>query len=146
MARQEISETAKTSAPADVVYAMLRDGSTWPRWSSIDAFELERPAADEPEGVGAVRVFRTGKYTMREQIVELRPERRFSYALLSGLPIRGYRADVDLEPNGDGTTISWRSSFTPRLPGTGRLIRRRLAEVTAAFVADLARAAASEKA
>jgi hypothetical protein len=34
----------------------------------------------------------------REEIVELIPDRRLSYVLLSGYPFRDYRADVDLEP------------------------------------------------
>jgi hypothetical protein len=83
---------------------------------------------------------------MREQIVELVPARRFSYALLSGLPIRDYRADVDLEPRGRGTAIRWHSSFTPKLPGTGWLIRRRLAGITEHFAQGLAEYAAGPSA
>ena len=111
MGSQVIDKIATTSADASVVFALLRDGATWPEWSPIDSFELERAGADEPEGVDAIRVFRTGRYTMREEIVELVPGRRFSYALLSGLPIRDYRVDVDLEPARDGTVIKWHASF-----------------------------------
>jgi hypothetical protein len=56
-------------------------------------------------------------------VVEVVPGRRFSYALLSGLPLRGYRANVDLTPADGGTTIHWRSSFTPKVPGTGWIFR-----------------------
>jgi hypothetical protein len=140
---QVIDKIATTSADASVVFALLRDGATWPEWSPIDSFELERAAADEPEGVGAIRVFRTGRYTMREEIVELVPGRRFSYALLSGLPIRDYRVDVDLEPARDGTVIKWHASFASKLPGMGWLIRRRLAGVTERFVKGLAARAAT---
>ena len=142
MATQAIDKSATTSA-AGVVYALLRDGSTWPEWSPIDSFELERAGEDEPEGVGAIRVFRTGRYTMREEIVELVPERRFSYALLSGLPIRDYRVDVDLEPAGEGTAIRWRTSFESKLPGLGWLIRRRIAGITEQFLAGLTAHAAA---
>jgi hypothetical protein len=38
--------------------------------------------------------------------------------------IRDYRASVDLEPIADGTVIHWRSSFLPKVPGTGWVIRR----------------------
>jgi Polyketide cyclase / dehydrase and lipid transport len=141
MGLQEIEAKTTTTADPGHVYALLRDGSTWPSWSPIDSLELEREAADEPEGVGAIRVLRTGRYTMREEIVELVPERRFSYALLSGLPVRDYRADVDLEPNGKGTAITWHTSFTPRIPGTGWLIRRRLTGIFEQFVQGLARRA-----
>ncbi|MGH2992000.1 MAG: SRPBCC family protein [Solirubrobacterales bacterium] len=138
MGSQTIDRTATTTADVDVVYALLRDSATWPEWTPIDSFELERAAPDEPHGVGAIRVFRTGRYTMREEIIELVPGRRFSYALLSGLPVRDYRADIDLEPTEEGTLISWHTSFVSKLPGMGWLIRRRLAGITERFVQGLA--------
>ena len=135
MSRQTIQHRAVTSAPPAAVYALLRDGASWPVWGPLESFELERPGGDEPEGLGAVRVFRSGRVTGRDTIAELVPERRFSYTHVSSLPIRDYRADVDLEPAADGgTAITWTSSFAPKVPGTGRLLRRGLD----GFVADLA--------
>src|SRR3954467_13935855 len=61
MGRQRIEHRATTTADPATVYALLRDGASWPDWSPIDSFELERPGADEPEGVGAVRLFRGGR-------------------------------------------------------------------------------------
>src|SRR5215210_2273108 len=61
MGRQRIEHHATTSADPATVYALLRDGASWPSWSPIESFELERPGADEPEGVGAVRVLRAGR-------------------------------------------------------------------------------------
>lgn len=125
MGRHEIDVTVTTQADPATVYALLRDGASWPTWSPIGSFELERPAADEPEGLGAVRIFRTplpiGQSESHEQIVELIPDRRFSYALISGLPIRDYRADVDLTPTDDGgTSIRWHSTFRGgAMPGSG---------------------------
>ena len=134
MARQRIEHRATTTADPATVYALLRDGAGWPTWAPIESFELERPGAEEPEGLGAVRVFRSGRVTGRDEIVELVPDRRFSYAHTSNLPIRDYRADVDLEPTSGGTAIRWVSSFEPKVPGTGWLVRRGLD----GFVAKLA--------
>jgi hypothetical protein len=40
-----------------------------------------------------------------------------AYELLSGLPIRDYRAGVTLAPAAEGgTAIRWRSSFRPGFP------------------------------
>ncbi|HZD16071.1 MAG TPA: SRPBCC family protein, partial [Pseudonocardiaceae bacterium] len=91
---QYINIQVHTRAKADVVYALLRDGASWPTWTSIDSFELERAGEREPEGVGAIRIFRRGKVAGRDQLAELLPDRRFSYLHLSGLPVRDYRADV----------------------------------------------------
>jgi hypothetical protein len=123
MAEQEISVRAWTPASPAEVYRLLRDGATWPVWSPLDSFELEREGREGGESLGAHRIFRTGRSTSREEIVELRPDRRLSYALLSGLPLRDYRADVDLEPRDGGTAIHWHSRFHPLYPGTGILFR-----------------------
>ena len=124
MGEQTISTRAWTAArPADV-WALVREGATWPVWSPLDSFELESEAPEGGEQLGAVRVFRTGRATSREEIVAFEPERRFGYALLSGLPLRDYRAFIDLTEQDGGTAIHWHSTFHPKLPGTGRLFRR----------------------
>jgi hypothetical protein len=122
--RQEIDVRAYARAEPQVVFDLLADGSSWPSWSPIESFELERSGDPAPEGVGAIRVFRRGRTTGRDQIVEVVPGRRLGYVSLSGLPVRDYRASVDLEPTPYGTAIHWRSSFLPKLPGTGWLMRR----------------------
>jgi Polyketide cyclase / dehydrase and lipid transport len=142
MGRQQIDVTATTNAAPDVVYSLLRDGSTWPTWSPLGSFELEREGGTEREGLDAIRAFRTGRICSRERIVELVPNRRLSYALESGLPLRGYRADVDLEPTEHGTTIHWRSSFEPKVPGTGWFYRRVLANFIGRTARGLAEHAA----
>ena len=60
----------------------------------------------------------------RDQVAELVADRRFGYRHLAGLPVRDYRATIDLDPDDGGTRIRWQVSFLPRLPGTGRLLRR----------------------
>lgn len=124
MGEQRISAKAWTAATPAEVYRLLRSGATWPVWSPIDSFELEAEGPDGGESLGALRVFRTGRAKSREEIVELQPDARFSYALLSGLPLRGYRADVDLTPEDGGTAIHWHSTFHAKLPGTGGIFRR----------------------
>lgn len=116
-----INVTAHSPADAASLYKLLTDGASWPTWSPIDSFRLEKAGACAPEGVSAIRVFRTGLVTSREEITELVPGRRLGYRLLSGLPLRGYRATVELTPAPAGTDIRWHSSFTARLPGTGLL-------------------------
>ncbi len=112
MVEQTISKRAWTPGePEPRSTGSCGTGATWPVWSPIESFELEQEGPDGGESLGAIRVFRTGRATSREEIVELEPDRRFSYALLSGLPLRGYRADVDLEPRDGGTAIHWHSTL-----------------------------------
>jgi hypothetical protein len=126
MGQRRIEVTKRSAAAPDAVFALLVDGNTWPSWSPIESFELERPGDPPPEGVGAIRVFRRARTTGRDRIVEIVPGRRFGYQSLSGLPVRDYRAHVDLEPDGDGTRIRWKASFVPRWVGTGWLLERGL--------------------
>lgn len=145
MALSRIDVRVSTSARPQDLYALLRDGASWPVWSPIDSFELRRPAADEPEGVGAIRVFRTGRHTSVERIAELVPDRRLSYEQISGLAIRDYRADVDLEPDGDHTVIHWHSAFRPKVPGTGWIYVRALTSFIQRCAEGLAQHAVAER-
>ena len=126
MRRRQLNIRAYTPAAPEVVFGLLADGASWPRWSPIESFRLERPGDPPPEGPGAIRVFRRGRTTGRDQLVEGVSNRRLGYVSLSGLPVRDYRATVDLQPTRDGTEIRWRASFLPSIPGTGRLLERGL--------------------
>jgi uncharacterized protein YndB with AHSA1/START domain len=121
-----IDVSAQSQASAESVFSLLADGATWPLWSPIESFELERQGDPPPEGVGAIRVFRRGRTTGRDQIVEVVPGRRLSYVSLSGPPVRDYRAEIDLEPTQEGTVIRWRATFSPKIVGTGWLLERGL--------------------
>ncbi|HEX8805221.1 MAG TPA: SRPBCC family protein [Acidimicrobiales bacterium] len=145
---QEIDVRVHTTADPATVHALLLDGSTWPTWSPLSSFELEAPAPDGTEGVGALRIFRTRRgpltITSRERVVEVVPDRRFSYAALSGLPVRDYRADVDVEPDpAGGSTIRWHSTFRGAFPGAGWWVRRTLAPFIRRSVEGLAAHAAA---
>jgi hypothetical protein len=145
--RRDIRVNATTPAAPEVVYGLLADGSTWPAWSPIESVDIERPGADPPEGVGAIRVNRMGRTTGRDEILELVPNRRLKYATLSGLPFRDYIGEVDLESAPDGgTTIRWHSSFEPKYPGTGWVMERGLRRFLGQNVQGLADYAATASA
>jgi hypothetical protein len=124
MRRRTIDITVESGAEPHTLYLLLTDGATWPTWSPIESVELERPGDPPPEGVGTIRRQRRGRTTGRDEIVELVPDRRYGYVSLSGLPVRDYRATVELEERATGTRIRWRASFLPKVPGTGWLLER----------------------
>ncbi len=141
MTQQVIDRAATTTADAAAVYALLADGSTWPGWSPLGSFELVEPGDGTPEGLGAVRLFTTGRIKSRERVVERRPGEVFAYELEAGLPLRDYRAVVTLTPIEGGTSIRWRSTFRAKVPGTGWLYRRQLGSFIGRTVEGLAAAA-----
>lgn len=124
MARKSLVVEAHSDAPPETVFAILADAEGWARWSrKTKSAVLERPGTTDRDGVGAIRVFQNGRTRSREEVVEYAPPRRFVYTLLSGLPLRDYRAEVDLTAAGTGTHIRWASSFDPKRPGTGWIYR-----------------------
>jgi uncharacterized protein YndB with AHSA1/START domain len=119
MGHKEIDVLRVIPNPPAAVFATLLDRSRWPAWSGHDAFELVRPGANGPYDVGSVGLLRSGRRrVMREEIVEVVPDRRIGYTLLAGLPLRGYRAGFDLTPTAEGTEVRWHSSFDAP-PGFG---------------------------
>jgi hypothetical protein len=116
---QRISVYATTATQADVLFGLLKDPTTWVRWSPMDESGPATPAVHDPNGVGSTRAFRNGRVHGIDRVVELVPGRRFGYEHLQGLPLRDYRGDVDLEPLPDGTRIHWHVSFRPKIIGSG---------------------------
>ena len=142
MAQQVIDRTATTKADPAAVYELLADGATWPLWSPIGSFELVEPGDGTPEGLGALRIFTTGRHKSTERVVERRPGEAFAYVLEAGLALRDYKAVITLTPTGTGgTTINWRSTFSAKVLGTGGLYRRQLGRFIGECVQGLATAA-----
>jgi hypothetical protein len=143
MALQVVAHELTTTGSPAAVYALLVDGSTWPDWSPIGSFELEKPGVTTPdgtgEGIGAVRIFSTGRIRSRERVVAAQPNELFGYTLISGLAVRDYRAVVTLRPSDSGgTVIHWRSTFKAKIPGTGWIYQRQLSAFIGRTVNGLA--------
>jgi Polyketide cyclase / dehydrase and lipid transport len=125
---QVVQTHETTAAPPERVFALLADTENWPKWSGHDRAELVRPGSPDRQGVGARRAFE--------------PPHHLGYVLVSGLPVKDYRADVTVAAlDGGGTAIDWRSTFRPSWPGSGFLIRRALQIFITRAARSLARAA-----
>ena len=120
MRRYTYTVRVHTRARPEQVWDLLVDALGWPRWSRIPKAAYEREGDPAPHGVGAIRRFGTGPLTSREEVVAFEAPHHFAYVMLSGLPLRGYRADVHLVPDGTGTEIEWSGGFdaTSRFLGT----------------------------
>jgi Polyketide cyclase / dehydrase and lipid transport len=75
----------------------------------------------------------------REQIIELVPDRKFSYINLDGM-LQDYRGDVTLTSSSKGgTEISWRGIFRMSFPLAGWFMQLYLTRFTQRGVDKLAR-------
>lgn len=123
MARRQIEVEAHSEAPRARLFGLLADPASWPAWSPLDRVEIEREGEPPPDGVGAIRVNTRWRVVGRDEVTELVEGERFGYRSLSGLPVRDYRAAVELGDAGaGGTRIVWRASFEPKLPGSGPIL------------------------
>jgi hypothetical protein len=134
--------SAWSSARPGAIYDLLCSGATWPQWSPIGSFRLEREGRDGGESLGAIRVFTTAGVHSREELTGSEPGRSFSYVALSGLPIRDHRADVTLAERDGGTAIGWHEDFRVKVPGTGWFYERSLRWFVRRCADGLARQAA----
>jgi hypothetical protein len=130
---------ARSTAPVDVVWPLVGEARRWREWSFLSATGLEREGAPEPDGVGAVRKFTRFGIGSREEVVAWDPPHHLAYRILSGFPVRDYRADVTLEPAGSGTRIEWAGSYEPKWPGTGRVLQAMLPRMMQRFADDVTR-------
>jgi uncharacterized protein YndB with AHSA1/START domain len=143
MASCSYEVTAHSSALPEPVFALLADATSWPRWAGSLATHgsWEREGTPPPGGVGAIR--KLGRWPMygREEIVRYEPPTHLAYTIVRGQPVRNYRADLTLTPDGDGTLITWTGTFDPLIPGTGKLVTvifRRIITTFANGLADYA--------
>lgn len=132
-----------SAAPPEKVFAVVADGAGWSRWAGpmIVKSWWEREGTPAPGGVGAIRALGMKHVGSREEIVAYDPPSHLAYTILSGLPVRGYHADVRLTPENGGTRIEWSGTFTPKLPGTAAALRLFLLATIGSFVRRLARQA-----
>ncbi|MEY3360614.1 MAG: hypothetical protein RL531_333 [Actinomycetota bacterium] len=120
MRRYEYTVRVHTAAPPADVWDLLVDATGWPRWTPVPTAVYERDGEPAPHGIGAIRRLGRGRLVSREEVVAFEAPHHFAYVLLSGLPLRAYRADVHLVPDGSGTEIEWSGGFdaTSRVAGS----------------------------
>ena len=80
---------------------------------------LERKGDPAPNGVGAIRVLSTVGPPLREEVIAFQAPSRFSYKLLSGMPVRDHVGTVELDSDGDGTKMVYAVRTMPTLPLIG---------------------------
>ena len=139
--------SVRSPAPPGQIFALLADATSWPRWAGpvIGHGSWERRGDPPPGGVGAIR--KVGRWPQfgREEIVAYEPPTHHAYTMLSGNPVRNYRADVRLTPDGAGTLITWGATFDPMVPGTGRLLSAIYRRLIGSFARRVAAYAATHE-
>ena len=86
------------AAPPETIFEVLTDHRAYPSITPLRRSELEREGDPAPNGVGAIRVLGAVGPPLREEVLTYEAPSRFSYTLLSGLPVRDHVGTVELTP------------------------------------------------
>lgn len=112
----------QVAAPPETVFDVLTDHRRYAELTSLRQAELEREGEPAPNGVGAIRVLTLVGPPMREEVLTYERPYRFSYTVLSGLPVRDHVGTVELQPNDGGTEVTYAVKTTPTVPVAGAVV------------------------
>lgn len=104
----------QVAAPPEVVFHVLTDHRRYTEITPLRKAELEREGEPAPNGLGAIRVLSAlPGPPMREEVIGYERPSRFSYKILSGLPVRDHVGTVELKAAGGGTEVTYAVKTTP---------------------------------
>jgi uncharacterized protein YndB with AHSA1/START domain len=109
----------QVAAPPEVVFDVLTDHRRYNEITAVRKAELEREGEPAPNGVGAIRVLTVVPPPMREEVIAYERPTRFSYKVLSGLPVRDHVGTVELKAANGGTEMTYAVKSTPTIPLAG---------------------------
>jgi uncharacterized protein YndB with AHSA1/START domain len=139
----------QVAAPPEVVFDVLTDHRRYPEITPLRRAELEREGESTPNGVGAIRVLTVAGPPMREEVIAYERPYRFSYTLLSGLPVRDHVGTVELEPKDGGTEITYAVKTTPTIPLAGPIfmagLKKAIRDLTGGVAKESERRAADAR-
>ncbi|MFI5079831.1 MAG: SRPBCC family protein [Streptosporangiales bacterium] len=131
------AEGVAQAAPA-VVWELVANADRYHQWGPWSASGYQSPG-DQADAPGVIRWMRYGRTTTVEKVLEADKGRRLTYTVVKGIPVRNYRAEVTLSPEGEGTHIRWTASWDRTLPG--RIVHQRLRAIYPRVVSLLIAAA-----
>ncbi len=114
--------TREVAAAPETVFEVLTDHRRYNELTPLRKAELEREGEPAPNGVGAIRKLTAVGPPMREEVLAFEAPSRFSYTVLSGLPVRDHVGTVELTPNGGGTKMVYAVRTQPTLPVVGPVV------------------------
>lgn len=107
------------AAPPETVFEVLTDHRRYSDLTPLRKSVLEREGDTDPNGVGAIRKLTAVGPPMREEVIAYEAPSRFSYTVLSGLPVRDHVGTVELTPSSGGTKMVYAVKTQPTLPVVG---------------------------
>jgi uncharacterized protein YndB with AHSA1/START domain len=120
MSQKELTFELSFAVPPERVWSAISDHASMGKWTGAD---VRLVARGDERGVGAVRRVRVGPVAIDEEVVYADPPRRMVYRVLRGAPMSHHRGEILVEPEGDGSRLTWNIRFVAA-PGIARLLDR----------------------
>jgi uncharacterized protein YndB with AHSA1/START domain len=120
----------------ETVWSVVADANSYPQWGPWNDGGY-RPPGTGPSREGSIQWFRYGRRTVSvEEVLQVDAPGRLVYRVVSGLPVRNYRAEVTLTstPSG-GTAVRWCATWDNTM--LGRVVHRRLQQIYPQIVGAL---------
>jgi uncharacterized protein YndB with AHSA1/START domain len=114
--------TREIDAPAETVFEVLTDHRRYSELTPLRKSVLEREGSPDPNGLGAIRKLTAVGPPMREEVIAFEAPSRFSYTVLSGLPVRDHVGTVELTDEGGRTKMVYAVRTQPTLPVVGPVV------------------------
>ncbi|WP_420638697.1 SRPBCC family protein [Candidatus Poriferisocius sp.] len=138
---QTVSSSTPIAAPQEIAWEVMTDHALYARWTPASQVDLEVEGSPEPNGVGAIRVFRTGPVNTREEITAFEPPHRMAYRMLNlPLPVRNCRSELTLvaDEGNESCRLHWDTWFETLVPFTGGILRPIMSSVVARMATGIA--------
>ncbi len=119
-----IEQTVHVAAPPDVTWQVISDHEAMSEWAGIGPVRRIVDGETDPNGRGAQRELNIGG-TIVEQVIADNPPCSYRYRVIKGSLFVCHQGELLVRPHGDGTALTWKIRFRPRIPGTGGLIAAR---------------------
>jgi len=124
MTRLHVEAEGVARAAPQVMWGLVANADTYSEWGPWSAGGYDNLGDQAPDAAGVTRWFRYRRTITVEKVLESEPAQRLVYIVVNGIPVRNYRAEVTLNPEGEGTHIRWSASWDRTLHG--RIVHRRL--------------------
>lgn len=141
----QTTSTATVSASPDLVWSVLSDHEDIAAWGPGLKVSLRKEGTGDRNGVGAVREINAPgpAPAIVEEVTAFEPGSRLGYRALGGVPLRNYRGEVALTPDGNGTRIAYTIAADPRIPLVDRIAVAAISKVLLTALVRRVRAVAS---
>jgi uncharacterized protein YndB with AHSA1/START domain len=117
---RSVHVTRTIPGPPEPIFDVLADHARYDRFRSIHGSELIDEGEPAPNGVGALRRIKVRPLVFEEEITAYERPSKLDYLIVKlNVPLRHDGGSITLTPDGDGTRVDWRSSFSVPTPVVG---------------------------